>query len=109
MQNLDLEYAGFWRRVAASIIDTLLIMLVTFPALYVIYGQEYFVGDGPFIEGPADFVISWLLPAVLVIWFWVVRTGRPPARWWWAPRSSMRKQVRRFRPAGRLHATWAIS
>ena len=40
-------------------------------------GTEY-VGFN-FIEGPADFLISWVLPAVVVIWFWVSR-GQTPGK-----------------------------
>ncbi len=66
----DLGYAGFWIRVWASIIDTILIMLVTFPLLISIYGTGYFDPEiSRFIAGPADFFISWVFPAIAVIVF----------------------------------------
>lgn len=34
----DLQYAGFWVRVGASLIDTILLALVTTPLLVAIYG-----------------------------------------------------------------------
>ena len=71
MQRHDLEYAGFWRRFAATIIDTVLTVLITYPALYFVYGAAYFNRTSPLIMGKADFLISWVLPAVLIIWFWV--------------------------------------
>jgi len=37
----SLEYAGFWIRVVASIIGSVLILLVTMPILIGIYGMAY--------------------------------------------------------------------
>jgi hypothetical protein len=42
MQEQELEYAGFWVRVGATIIDTLLIRAITVPLLVSIYGWGYF-------------------------------------------------------------------
>ena len=39
------HYAGFWVRVAASIIDTLLLMAVTLPLLFLFYGVEYWTSE----------------------------------------------------------------
>lgn len=71
-----LEYAGFWVRVGASLIDTVLMLLVTFPLLLAIYGWQYFSAE-EMIAGPADFLISWVLPAVAVVLFWVHRQATP--------------------------------
>lgn len=78
MEHQDMEYVGFWPRVGAAIIDSLLLIAITFPALSMIYGLDYWTSDR-FIEGPADFVISWVLPAVLTLWFWV-RNGQTPGK-----------------------------
>jgi uncharacterized RDD family membrane protein YckC len=76
MNESDVEYAGFWIRVGASIIDSLLIMVITFPLLISIYGWDYF-GSEKMIAGPADFLISWILPFVAVVWFWMQRQATP--------------------------------
>lgn len=76
MKESEFEYAGFWVRVGASIIDTLLIMIITIPILVSIYGWKHF-GSGLLITGPADFLISWVFPAVAVIWFWTQRQATP--------------------------------
>ena len=34
----NVEYAGFWIRVGASIIDSILLMMITYPILYAVYG-----------------------------------------------------------------------
>jgi uncharacterized RDD family membrane protein YckC len=74
----EVKYAGFWIRTGAAIIDTLLIMLVTLPLLVAIYGWAYFDAEQTgIVAGPADFVISWVLPAVAVIAFWILKQATP--------------------------------
>ena len=78
MQEQDLEYAGFWIRIWATIIDTILLMLITFPLLVSIYGWDYLDAEKTgFIAGPEDFLISWVLPAIAVITFWICRAATP--------------------------------
>jgi len=76
MDDLDVEYAGFWVRVGATMIDTLLMVAITFPFLVSIYGWGYLSSD-EIVSGPADFLISWVLPAIAVIWFWTQRQATP--------------------------------
>jgi len=78
MQEQGVEYAGFWIRVGASIIDSLLILLVTLPLLGSIYGWDYFdVEKTGFIAGTADFLLTWVAPAIAVILFWMYRQATP--------------------------------
>lgn len=77
MQDQGLEYAGFWIRTWASIIDTFLLILIIFPLLVSIYGWSYFDESSDLIAGPADFLISWVLPAVAVIVFWIYKQATP--------------------------------
>jgi uncharacterized RDD family membrane protein YckC len=77
MDEEELEYAGFWVRVGASIIDTILILIFTMPILYSIYGGRLFEVNSGLIAGVADFLISWLLPAVAVVLFWIYRQATP--------------------------------
>ena len=76
MNTSELEYAGFWIRVWASIIDTLLLGIVVYPLLTAVYGDAYW-GRTDFIHGPMDVLISWVLPAAAVIAFWVARQATP--------------------------------
>jgi uncharacterized RDD family membrane protein YckC len=80
MERNDLEYAGFWRRFAACIIDAVLTILVTYPVLYFVYGAAYFNRTSLSPAGTADVLVSWVLPAVLVIWFWVSANGQTPGK-----------------------------
>lgn len=78
MQEKELVYAGFWVRTGAAIIDSLLILVIIFPLLISIYGWGYFdVDQTGFIAGPADFLITWVLPALAVIAFWISKQATP--------------------------------
>src|SRR5690606_10838305 len=72
----DLEYVGFWPRVGAALIDSLVLLVLLIPAIYLVYGWEYFL-DEALIKGPADVLISWVLPAVACIWLWVKLRATP--------------------------------
>ncbi|HEX5640083.1 MAG TPA: RDD family protein [Burkholderiaceae bacterium] len=74
--NENLEYAGFWVRVGAALIDTILISLIIWPVMAAVYGTDYWTAD-KLIQGPLDFLVSWVLPAVAVILFWLARQATP--------------------------------
>jgi uncharacterized RDD family membrane protein YckC len=76
MNEQPLEYVGFWLRVGASIIDTILVLVIVGPIVTWIYGPGYWIAD-QLIQGPADFLLNWVLPAVAVILFWVYRQATP--------------------------------
>ncbi len=76
MDATDIEYAGFWLRVWASLIDTALLCALILPLLTAIYGRAYW-DSARFIQGPADFLLSWIAPAVAVVLFWVARQATP--------------------------------
>lgn len=72
------EYVGFWKRVAAAVIDTLILLVVIVPALVAIYGREYLVRvQGGGFAGFWDFLIQVVMPAVGVILFWKYRGATP--------------------------------
>jgi uncharacterized RDD family membrane protein YckC len=73
---LELEYVGFWIRVAASLVDSFLIVLVLAPIGYLISGSRYF-NDSVGVNGPSDTLISIALPAALTILFWFTRQATP--------------------------------
>ncbi|MDB5872785.1 MAG: hypothetical protein JWQ07_2227 [Ramlibacter sp.] len=64
-----LQYVGFWARVLAALIDTVMLFIITLPIGYLVYGG-FAASDGGVIRGPADVLINWLLPAAIVIWLW---------------------------------------
>ncbi|MCU0805889.1 MAG: RDD family protein [Burkholderiales bacterium] len=70
------EYVGFGRRLAAVVIDMLILGIATFPLLYAAYGAEIFAADRMLL-GPVDFALSYILPAVYTVAFWSYRRATP--------------------------------
>ena len=74
--NLDAQPVGFWKRVLASIIDSILMLLVIFPILYMVYGGEYFTST-TMSHGALDMILQYLFPALAVILFWIYKSATP--------------------------------
>lgn len=72
----EVEYAGFWIRTGAAIIDSILLIIIIGPLLTVIYGGDYWLGDVQ-PQGPVDILINYILPAIAVIIFWVYKSATP--------------------------------
>ena len=70
------KYVGFWARVLATLIDSVLIMAITLPPLLAIYGLAYLENDEA-ISGLADILISNILPMIVVILFWAKKQATP--------------------------------
>ena len=70
------EYAGFWIRTGAAIIDTILILIITLPILTAIYGTDYWASES-FVQGFWDVLFNYILPAIVVIIFWVYKSATP--------------------------------
>ncbi len=70
------EYSGFWPRVGASLIDTVIICVLTSPILVAVYGWAYFDNDA-LVQGFADLILSWIFPLVAIIGFWLYRQATP--------------------------------
>lgn len=92
MDDQDLEYVGFWPRVWASVIDSLLVSMILLPLLTRIFRVEKSTDDllallsggggNLFLQmlqptGTMDFLVSWVLPAIAVIIFWKYRQATP--------------------------------
>ncbi|HEY8096206.1 MAG TPA: RDD family protein [Methylobacter sp.] len=70
------EYAGFWIRTGAALIDTIFILIITMPILTAIYGIDYWAGESFFL-GFWDALLNYILPAIAVIVFWVYKSATP--------------------------------
>jgi uncharacterized RDD family membrane protein YckC len=71
-------YVGFWVRVGASLIDTILVLAITVPLLWALFGSAIPVRANPdWMETAANIVISYVGPAVGVIMFWIARQATP--------------------------------
>ncbi|MCQ8118335.1 RDD family protein [Methylomonas rosea] len=76
MNPEDLELVGFWPRVGASIIDSILMAMIILPILMAFYGEEYWFSES-FVQGPVDLLVSYIFPAAAVIAFWVAKQATP--------------------------------
>jgi uncharacterized RDD family membrane protein YckC len=72
----ELEYVGFWPRLGASLIDTVLGAMILYPILYALYGREYFASEN-LVAGGGDFIMTHVLPAIAIIVFWVYKSATP--------------------------------
>ncbi|NOH73162.1 RDD family protein [Vibrio pectenicida] len=76
MNNDSLQYAGFWPRLGATLIDTVLLFLLTIPVMAWIYGELYWNSD-EFLLGGWDLVLNWISPLFATVIFWVYRSATP--------------------------------
>ena len=70
------EYSGFWPRVGASLIDTVIIGAITYPILISVYGWVYFDNEA-LVKGFTDLVFGWIFPVVAILGFWLYRQATP--------------------------------
>jgi len=70
------EYVGFWARAWASFIDSVLSLFIVVPIVTAVYGGRYWL-DPSLIKGPVDLLVTYVLPAVAVIAFWMARQATP--------------------------------
>lgn len=78
MQNNEIEYAGFWIRTGATLIDTILFLMIAWPLLFMIYGGDYLeISSDSFAIGPADVIINYIFPFVGAVILWVYKAGTP--------------------------------
>ena len=93
MKNVtDLAYAGFWIRVWAALIDTVLLLLIIVPVFWAAYGAGYFrdyveyyrqvlggdlLAPEPAGGGTLDLLMTYVFPAVAVFAFWRYRSATP--------------------------------
>ncbi len=70
------RYAGFWIRALATAIDSVVLTCITLPLVLAIYGLAYF-NSTSLVRGPADLLISWVMPIVAVIVLWKFTAATP--------------------------------
>lgn len=76
MEQQQRKYIGFWLRVWASIVDTLLLVVIIIPLLFLVYGKDYLSLPSSEI-GFWYYLFVWGLPAVAVLLFWFFRSATP--------------------------------
>jgi len=68
----DVEYVGFWARLAASLIDLVGVMFIVVPV------TVFLIGDGwAYAQGGAAFFVNWVVPGAAYVAFWVSKGATP--------------------------------
>jgi uncharacterized RDD family membrane protein YckC len=70
------EYAGFWIRVAAALIDTVLFVIVFSIPLTLVYGMDYWDPETQ-VKGVWNILIQYIAPIAITVWFWTKYLGTP--------------------------------
>jgi uncharacterized RDD family membrane protein YckC len=65
----DQQYAGFWVRVIASIIDTILLAIVLLAIVFPLYSAGL-ITDNPDDLGIVGIFLNYVIPPILVRIFW---------------------------------------
>jgi len=73
---MNKEYAGFWIRTGAALIDLIIMIIVIYVPLSFIYGADYWLGD-KWVHGFWDLLLAYVLPVIATIWFWIRYLGTP--------------------------------
>ena len=73
---INSEYAGFWIRLGATLIDLVVISIVIYVPLMFIYGSEYWVSEQT-VKGFWDLLLGYIVPFIATIWFWLRFFGTP--------------------------------
>lgn len=90
MNSTDLEYVGFWPRVGAQVIDTIIVLVITTVLLLLIPGgspdmdlDQLLAADpadlsiDTLLPGPVDVLVGFVLPAIAIVWLWRRREATP--------------------------------
>jgi len=73
-----IQYVGFWARAGAYIIDVILLMLITYPLLFLVFGMGALDGSNPeIVFSAAYWIIAVILPIALFLGFWFVKSSTP--------------------------------
>ena len=70
------QYVGFWLRFGASVIDSIILIMFTYPFLFLIYGSQYF-DSAESVQDFSDVIITYALPMLATILFWIYKSATP--------------------------------
>ena len=70
------QYAGFWIRVVASIIDTTFLLILLLAMVFALYSAGL-ISDNPEDLGVVGIFLNYVIPVVLVLIFWHYKSATP--------------------------------
>ena len=71
----EVQYVGFWMRFVASVIDSILIMLLVYPLMSMIFGWDNVMAGN--VDTGVSLLLELVLPAIAIIVFWIYRSATP--------------------------------
>ena len=82
MLNSDVQYAGFWVRTGASLIDIIILMIATYPILWFFYsGDWHRIFATGLSEQPQvlwfDIMVNYILPFAYTVAVWMLWSASP--------------------------------
>ncbi len=77
--DINVEYAGFWVRVLASILDGLLLLLITVPVQYAFIGDALWDPNSSGMSG-VEIVMGYIFPFAYTLTFWCTMAATPAKR-----------------------------
>jgi uncharacterized RDD family membrane protein YckC len=75
MVNQRLEYAGFWLRSLATLVDTVVLLAIIVPILLILHGPEQILNNPH--HTLLDAIIIYSLPIIGTLLFWIYRSATP--------------------------------
>jgi uncharacterized RDD family membrane protein YckC len=70
------QYAGFWIRTGAAIIDSIMVMIILVPLLTILYGKNHWLNMS--FEADVWYMFfNYVLPAIAIILFWLYKSATP--------------------------------
>lgn len=74
--STELEYVGFWLRLWAGVVDSVLLMMVIIPLTIGVFGWSQ-LATTIHVSGTSELVVSWIFPAILLFALWTGRNRTP--------------------------------
>lgn len=70
------NYMGFWARVLASIIDSILMLIVLVPIVFLLFGDTVMENEGQ-LDAVPNLIFNYLLPFCAILGFWILKSATP--------------------------------
>jgi len=75
--NEALKYVGFWPRFGAYLVDTLLMMIIILPIIFLMVGNLDQLASQTEVLGVGATIVLYLLPIALILAFWIIKGTTP--------------------------------
>jgi uncharacterized RDD family membrane protein YckC len=70
-----IQYAGFWSRTFATVIDSIWLYGIIYTILWFLLGTDIFSPDARYTM--TQFAFEWVIPLIVVMAFWIIKSATP--------------------------------